>query len=286
LRGRAKSARTYLVEHHSCAEHVDASVVRPLNVVQIRAVDLGISTVKDLVSTTDQADVERPSVRLGRPLIVSLVASVGIQARCNVEETALRNRVLVVVAVVESENLPSQTSSTRLVVPSRGLTVEDCLCQGKPARLVIGGVRVANFGGRHGCHAPEGLIVVSERLGLVLRLIVHGSTSLVEHGLCCDFVVGVRTSVVPVIDEGAEHGSGFPPVVRVSEQTRNTIGCVSVVEGHHLEGGIAGGGLDRFCMSSHCQWLATLPQDMRLTGVIDVELNRTSQAGSKKRRAC
>ena len=256
--------------------------------VQIRAVDLGIRTVKDLVSATDQADVERPSVRLGRPLIVSLVASVGIQARCNVEETTLRNRVLVVVAVVEGENLPSQTSSTSLVVPSSGLTVEDCLCQGKPARLVIRRIGVANFGGCHGCHSPEGLIVVSEGLGLVLRLVVHGSTSLVEHGLCCDFVVGVRTSVVPVIDEGAEHGSGFPPVVRISKQTRNTIGCVSVVEGYHLKGGIACGSLDRFCMSQDCQWLATipLPQNMRLTGVIDIELNRTSQAGSKKRRAC
>ena len=197
--------------------------------VQIRALNLRIRSVKDLVGAADQADLHRPLVRLGRPLSISLVASVSIQASGNIEETALRNGVLVVVAVVEWEDLPSQTTATSLVVPSACLTVEDCLCESEPTGLVIWRVWVADFGGCHGGHAPEGLIVVTQRLGLVLGLVVHVCTALVEHGLCCDLIVLRVASVIPVIDQRAEHGSGFPPVVWISEQTWNSSSCVSVV---------------------------------------------------------
>lgn len=237
---------TYFVEHHGCAEHVDAGVVGPLDVVQVRASDLRISAVKDLVGAADQADFHRPLVRLSRPLRISFVTSVGVQTRRDVEETALCDRVLVIVAVVESKNLPSQTTTASLVVPSCRLTVEHGLCKSKPTRLVVWRIRIARLGRRHGRHAPESLIVITQRLGLVLRLVVHVSTTLVEHGLCCDLVVFRRASVVPVINQRAEHGSGFPPVVRVSEQTWNSCARVSVVEGHHLECGGARGRLDRF----------------------------------------
>jgi hypothetical protein len=227
--GRGEFILAYFVEHHGCAEHVDTRVVGPLDVVQVRAIDSRVGSVEDLVRATDQADVHRPLVRLRRPLRVSLIASVSVQPRRDIEETALRNRVLVVVAVVESENLPPETTAASLVVPSRRLAVENCLCESQPAGLIVWRIRVADFGRCHGCHAPEGLVVVAERFGLVLGLVVEVGSALVEHGLCCDRVVFRRARIVPVVDQRAEHGAGFPPVVRVSEQAWDSGSGVSVV---------------------------------------------------------
>lgn len=235
---------SYFVPHHGCAHQVNARVVGPLDVVQIRALDGGVSAVEDLESIADQADLDAPVVSALGPVGVRLVARVGVQARGDVEERALRDRVLVVVAVVEGEDLPPQTAVARRVVPACGLAVKDCLSQGEPAWFVVGGIGVAGFGGCHGRHAPEGLVVVTQRFGLVSGLVVHVCTSLVHQGLGCDLVVFGVARVVPVIDKGAEHGSGFPPVVRVSEQTRDAVCCVSVVVRYHLEGGCARGRLD------------------------------------------
>ena len=65
---------------------------------------------------------------------VGLVSSVAGEPGSDVEETAICNGILIPVAVVEREDLPTQTSATLCVDPLR-LCIEDCLGQGEPGGM-------------------------------------------------------------------------------------------------------------------------------------------------------
>ena len=49
------------------------------------------------------------------------------------------------------------------------------------------------------------------------------------HGLGGDLVVLVVAGVVPVVDQGIEHGAAFPPVVWVGQVARGVAGAVAGV---------------------------------------------------------
>lgn len=91
--------------------------------------------------------------------------------------------VLVVITVVRERNLPSQTTVASFVVSIRvGLGVEDSLGQSQPAGLVGRRIGEVELSGKHGGHAPEALIIVSQGQGDVARLVVGVRSSLVLHG--------------------------------------------------------------------------------------------------------
>ena len=150
------------VPHSGGTKKMNSSIVRPLNMVELCAIDLVIATVVEVVVIAHQSNVMSPLEGLLGPLDVGLVSSVSSKTSSDVEEGAVGDGVLVIVSVVEGEDLPSQTSATSRVVPTQSLTVEDGLGESEPLRLVCRRVGELELGGRHGSHTPEGLIIVSE----------------------------------------------------------------------------------------------------------------------------
>ena len=70
-------------------------------VIQRRTVDHNICAIEDLECVTDQANLFSPVVHSISPIVVSLIVRVSAEARSNVEETSLRDGVLVVPAFVD-----------------------------------------------------------------------------------------------------------------------------------------------------------------------------------------
>lgn len=130
------------------------------------------------------------------PLSVSVIASVFRQASGKVEEATVRDRILVSVTIVERKNLPSQTSTTRCIVPASGLCVKDRLCKRKPLGLIRRRIRKVNLSSRHRCQPPKSLIVVSLCLRLVWCHVVVVWAYLKKHCLCCNVIIGWIPSVL------------------------------------------------------------------------------------------
>ena len=138
-----------------------------------------------------------------------------------------------------------------------GLSVPDSLGKSKPLRLVGGRVREVKLGSQHGRHAPETLIVVSERGGVVSRLVVDTFADLEEERLADDGVVGRVACVVPIIKHGTPEGSSFPPVViagrrRSWQDTGSLASFVSVVVEHRIVGERSSGCADLVCNMAPC----------------------------------
>jgi hypothetical protein len=131
-----------------------------------------VRAVVDLVVTGDQTVFFNPSPCFLRPFGVGAVSRVPCQTRAHLEEQSVGDRVLVVVTLVGGGDLPAQTSVTRSRVPSRRLSVEHGLRKSEPLRLVRWRIRVATLGSGHRRDSPERLIVVTQRKGLVRRLVI------------------------------------------------------------------------------------------------------------------
>lgn len=122
--------------------------------------------------------------------------------------------ILVIISRVGEGNLPSQPAVAGLVVSAWiGLRIPNSLGEREPLWLVFGRIGELVFGGQHGGHAPEALVVVSQRSGMVGGHVVFIVAGLVKHALHDDLVVGRVAGQVPVVDVGAHHGAAFPPVV-------------------------------------------------------------------------
>lgn len=214
----------------------DAGVVGPLRAVELGAVDGRVGAVVEVVLGVDQAEVLDPVPRLLGLLGVRLVPRVPGQARRDVEEAALGNRVLVRITGVEAVNLPAQAAAARRRVPAQVLRRVHGLRQREPTGLPFRRIRELALRGRHGRHAPEALVVVSERFRLVGRHVVGVVADLVDHALLHPLVVLVVARVVPVVDEGAEHGAALPPVVGIRQVSGHVAHPVSVVPVRHALG--------------------------------------------------
>jgi hypothetical protein len=99
------------------------------------------------------------------PVVISLVAGVAVEARCELEESPVRDRVLVGVSGAGGEDLPFQaaTASVACEVPAADIVVEYVVADDEPGW--VGGRWFAEgvFGGGHGGEGPEGDVVVSLR---------------------------------------------------------------------------------------------------------------------------
>lgn len=173
---------TNIVVHVGGAEDKDARVVGKLSIVDIGAVRFDVSAVVDAVTVVHEPDAPHPVPRRFGPVGVCLVSGVACQSGAEVEETAcivmgqlkihriqrvllsqtIGNAVLVVVSVVERGNLPAQATIAGFIV-SIGvcLCVEDSLGEAQPLWLIGWWIRKIVFGGCHGRHSPEALIIVS-----------------------------------------------------------------------------------------------------------------------------
>ena len=208
---------SYPAVHVGGAVQVHAGVVGPLQWVQVGAVVRLVGAINEKPVLGDVAHAVGPVPGLLRPLGVGRVPGVHGETSAEVEEAAVCDCVLVLEAAVHAEDLPVQAAVAVLLVPARHLRVHDALRERQPAGLVVGRVVEVALGGDHGREAPEGLVVVAQTEALVVRHEVLGGGRLVDEGLLGDVVVLVVAGVVPVVDEGAKHGAGLPPVVRVGQ---------------------------------------------------------------------
>ena len=104
--------------HDGAAVEDGAQVLGPLDVVELRAVLGGIATIPDAVVVGDQPHGLHPCVRFLGPVGVGLVVCELGETRGELEEEAVGEGVLVVVAVVEGEDLPAKTAVAGGIVPA------------------------------------------------------------------------------------------------------------------------------------------------------------------------
>lgn len=192
----------------------DSSIGRPLHLVEVGAVLRSVGTIVHIVILRDVPNALGPIPCPLGPLGICFIVCVPRETSGDVEEDNVGNSILVIVAVVGMGNLPAETTGAVLVLPPGGLGVEGGL--GEREILRVSGRRVGevDLGGQHSRHAPETLIIVAERGGPVGVHKGKGrSASLVDDGSDGLVVVCAIACVVPVVDQGAEHCAGLPPVI-------------------------------------------------------------------------
>jgi len=156
-----------MVVHVRQSCNIETVVVRPLLIVCDGTIVGNIRAVIDLEAVgLIEHRIAEPIPLFLCPIHESSVASVSGQFRGEKEETAVRSNVLVVVAIVESEHLPSETTIA-LVVPAVRLSIEHRLCHGGPRRSIVGWRREVQLCSVHCGKCPEDLIVVSFALTLI-----------------------------------------------------------------------------------------------------------------------
>lgn len=156
-----------MVVHVRQSSDIEAVVVRPLLVICNGTVVGDIRAVIDLEAVGLIEDRTTEPIPLFLcPVHKSSIASVSGQFRGEEEEPAVRGNVLVVVAIVESKHLPSETTGA-LVVPAVRLSIEHRLCHSGPRRSIVGRCREVELCGVHCRKSPEDLIVVSFALTLI-----------------------------------------------------------------------------------------------------------------------
>lgn len=239
---------TYVIVHIRGSMQGDPSIVRPLHPVFLSAVEIIICTVVEMVFLSYEADVFHPVPGLFGLLSIRIIAGVAGKASTDIEEACIGDGVFVVVSVIEFEDLPLQASATGSRMPEGCLLVEHRLSQGQPLRLIIRGVGELAFGGLQRRYGPERLIVVSFGPGLIFRHEILRRARLVHHALDDDIIVGVIAGVSPVVDQGTEHSTGLPPVVRLWKIARNIAGLVARIVRHQLFGDGLCGLFDGLCL--------------------------------------
>lgn len=129
--------------------------------VDLRAVDRLVGAVEDVVEVVDQPDCSGPVVDFIDPVNVSLVAGHAGEAGPQLEEAAIRDRVLVHIAGVFGVDLPFEAAAAGASHPAGDVVVEDVGADGDPVGVRGWGSGKAILSGGHGCQGPEGLIVVA-----------------------------------------------------------------------------------------------------------------------------
>lgn len=161
--------------------------------------------------------------------------------------------VLIVIALVRGVDLPPQAVvAAAAAAVGGGLLVPDGLGQGDPLGVVFGGVLELELSGDHGCHAPEGLVVVAERRRPVLVHEIPVRRRLVQQRLVDVVVPRVVVRDVPVVQQSTPHRSALPPVVvavrrRAGKDTRDHSRLIAAVVRHHVLCDEFGRLLYRFC---------------------------------------
>lgn len=260
---------TYRVVQVDVGAQVRPKCCAVLYFVDAFAVLLDRSAIVDGIrAVVDQSDVQRPFRHLRCPVGISLIASVMVQTSSQLHEVAVRIAILIVVSSVEGKYLPSQTSTTSLVVPSEHLGVEHILCQLQP------GLDAAARGWSwesflrcgHGGECPEGLVVITLRLSLVRRHVIIIWSYLEEQAFGDDVVVGVVASHGPVVDERIECHARVPPVIGRREDTGNERSVAAIIDADDVCCNCLGGAFDGL-------------------GIVQVDVEREAERGAKQQAA-
>jgi hypothetical protein len=238
---------TYEIVHVCGAQHEHTNVVRPLNVIQLAAVQSIIGSIEELIGRAHQANCTDPVVHFVGPIRVGCVTGVDCQPSSHVEKAAVGDGIFVVVAIVESKDLPFQPTITRRGIPSNGLRIEDCLCKGEPLWLVCRWIWISVLRSRECSHAPKCLIVVTFCLGLIRRHVIVVRSNLGKKSLSRDLVVCIIASEVPIVHQCAKHCPSLPPVIRIWQISWNVPRLIpSVILHHALSSGLCSS-LDGIC---------------------------------------
>lgn len=211
--------------------------------VKLATLQEHIGAVEKVPVGINQADRVCPFEGGICPVCIRVVAGVYSEPGRDVEEAAIGDGVLVIIAVVEGEDLPSQTSSAGGIVPSPGLRLKNGLRQTEPLRLAARGIWEVVLSGRHGSQAPETLVVVAFGPGLVWRHVVAVGAGLMQHRLHCHVIPLVIAGEIIVVNHGTEHGASFPPVIGIWQIPRYVPWLVASIVLHHARGGGLRGGL-------------------------------------------
>lgn len=193
--------RVVVLVHGRGAEEERADVVRELVFGDGLAAVVSVRAVVDPVRVGYEFHVHHPVPGLDGPVRVRGVTGVQRQARRDVEETGLRDGVLVVVAVVPGEDLPPQPAVAVRRVPPGRLRVEDGLGERQPPWFVFRGVREPDFSRRHNRHTPESLIIVPFCKRLVGRHVVVVRSDLKLEPFHREVIISRIPGVIPIINQ-------------------------------------------------------------------------------------
>jgi hypothetical protein len=238
---------TYQSIHIGRSVKVDTTVVSPHHMVDRRAIVRILRPIIHQIIRSYQANIRDPIPHLLRPIRIGLIPRIPGQSGPNIEQAAIGDGIPIVIALIPLEDLPFETPATLFRVPPRHQLVEDGLHHLHPARVAGGRVGEIPLGGHHGAQRPEPLVVVPFVEGLVARHEVPHGRGLEGQRLRGEVVVGAVPRQVPVIDQRAEHGPGFPPVVRLRQIAGDSAGSVASVPGEHVISDGAGGLFDGCC---------------------------------------
>lgn len=164
----------------------------------------------------DETNVGSPCIDLIRPLCVGSIASQMCKACSQEEQLAIGYSVFVIVPVVEGKDLPFQASVTAFGVPTYDLSIENVLRELQPGARCGG--RQLCFMRRQTCKAPETLVIISKKFGLVGR---HEGIEIAKLVLeaCRNTRVILRViGKTIVVDQCVKDQAGLPPIVWVREQ--------------------------------------------------------------------
>ena len=106
------------VVHDGAAVEDGAEVLGPLDVVEGATVLVGVGAVPDSEICVDHASGLHPGICLLGPIGVGLVTRVLGKTRGELEEDTVRDGVFIIVASIEGENLPAETTAAGFIVPA------------------------------------------------------------------------------------------------------------------------------------------------------------------------
>lgn len=211
------------VPHVGRGLDVEGDVVGPLDFVDLGAVARLICSIVDVVVGGHQADFLGPVEGFLGPFGVGGVAGELCETGSKEEEVAGGDGILVGVPVVELEDLPVQPSIAGLVVPALRLSVKNVGCQSRPRCVCYRRRCKLSFGSRHGCQPPCTLVIITEYLGLIVGHEGVIFAQLMLEALGEEIIVLIVTGQIRVVNETAEHGTRFPPIIRIREEPRNEV---------------------------------------------------------------
>ena len=117
---------------------------------------------------------------------------------------------------IRKQGMLSDIKGNSLGALCTGLGIKDGLRKLQPLWFIGWRVREAIFSGCHGSHAPEALIVITQRCRNVAGHIILIFSDLELHRLHNFVIVSGITRPVPIIDQSPPHSTSFPPVVVTS----------------------------------------------------------------------
>ena len=134
-------------------------------------------------------NLNQPIVRLVCPLGICIILVISSESCGKLKKTTVRNGIFHHPSVIERIELPPQPPVTVCVVPAVSLSIENCLCEWEPRRLLWTGIREFHFCRWHGCKSPEhGIFIFLEEVNWYKQTVTEN----VKSYFCSCLVLGFR----------------------------------------------------------------------------------------------